>query len=120
MQQLSTAADARMRAVEARLNEHDTLLRRLLARKGRKSAASPDDAVVGGDLPDGYSVQGFCKAMGASFSKSTLYGLWKRGRGPRFVRVGKRVVITREARAEWLRQLEAEQQTAGGGDAPSL
>ena len=47
-------------------------------------------------------------------SRATLYNLWKRGDGPRFMRIGARRRITREAEADWQRHMEqhGEQQAA--------
>lgn len=39
--------------------------------------------------------------------RSHLYHLISRGEGPRFMRLGARVLITREAEADWRREREA-------------
>lgn len=44
-------------------------------------------------------------------ARTTLYALWKEGRGPRFFKVGRRTLISDEAAAEWRRRMEEE--TAG-------
>ena len=58
------------------------------------------------DERDADGVTEFCQRHG--FSKSFLYGEWRRGKGPRFLQVGDRRIITREAGADWRRELEAE------------
>ena len=54
---------------------------------------------------EAYSIPDFCRAHG--FSPAHYFNLQKDGRGPRVMRLGKRVLISREAAAEWRRQLEA-------------
>lgn len=41
-------------------------------------------------------------------SKPTLYKLFREGKGPRVIRVGRRVFIAPEAEAEWRRSMEAD------------
>ncbi len=53
-----------------------------------------------------YSVDDFCKAHG--ICRATLYNLWKSGKGPRVMRVGRRRLISDEAAADWRREMEAE------------
>jgi hypothetical protein len=53
---------------------------------------------------DAYGVDTFCKRHG--FSRAYLYLLWKRGDGPRFMQVGARRLISREAASDWRRQME--------------
>ncbi|MEI2676502.1 MAG: hypothetical protein V9G29_00755 [Burkholderiaceae bacterium] len=43
-----------------------------------------------------------------SLSRTTLFELWKAGRGPKVMRVGRRVLITEEAGAEWRERMQAE------------
>jgi predicted DNA-binding transcriptional regulator AlpA len=50
------------------------------------------------------SVDAFCERQG--FCRATLYNLWKSGRGPRFMKVGSRRIITPEAEADWQREME--------------
>jgi hypothetical protein len=45
-------------------------------------------------------------ASGMGISRGYLYSLWRRGQGPRFMQVGDRRIITREAGADWRRELE--------------
>jgi len=56
--------------------------------------------------PDAYSIDEFCRRN--SLSRQFLYVLWDRGEGPRFMRVGTRRLISREAAAEWRRKMEHE------------
>ena len=56
---------------------------------------------------DAYDVPGFCRAHG-DMSRSLLYKLWDEGLGPARMRAGKRVLISREAAAEWRRKMEAQ------------
>jgi predicted DNA-binding transcriptional regulator AlpA len=53
---------------------------------------------------DAYGVEDFCKRHG--FSRAYIYLLWKRGEGPRFMQVGARRLISREAAADWRAQME--------------
>jgi hypothetical protein len=53
---------------------------------------------------DAYGVEAFCKRHG--FSRAYLYLLWRRGEGPRFMQVGTRRLISKEAGADWRRSLE--------------
>jgi predicted DNA-binding transcriptional regulator AlpA len=41
-----------------------------------------------------------------NLSRSALYNAWKAGRGPRIMRIGRKVLITREAAEQWRRQCE--------------
>lgn len=54
---------------------------------------------------DAFGVSEFCQRHG--ISKGFLYAEWRRGRGPRFMQVGDRKIITREAGADWRRDQEA-------------
>jgi predicted DNA-binding transcriptional regulator AlpA len=46
-----------------------------------------------------YSIASFCQAHGVS--RSALYKLWRLNIGPRVVKLGKAVKISREAAAQW-------------------
>ena len=52
-----------------------------------------------------YSIDEFCTAH--RLSKSLLFSLWRDGRGPRRMVMGRVVRITAEAAAEWRREIEA-------------
>jgi hypothetical protein len=58
------------------------------------------------DERDADGVTDFCRRH--NISRGFLYGAWRRGRGPRFMRAGDRRLISREAGADWRRELEAE------------
>jgi hypothetical protein len=64
------------------------------------------------DAADG--VSRFCKKH--DISPGSLYALWRRGEGPRFMRVGDRRIITHEAGADWRREREAA--TRAGDSSP--
>jgi hypothetical protein len=53
-----------------------------------------------------YTIAEFCEAHRVSRSK--LYQLWDAGVGPRIMRVGKKVIISSEAAADWRRARETE------------
>lgn len=53
---------------------------------------------------DAHSVESFCKRHG--ISRAYLYLLWRRGEGPRYMQVGARRLISREAAADWRRAVE--------------
>jgi hypothetical protein len=55
---------------------------------------------------DADSVGEFCRRHG--FSRATFYNLRKAGRGPRVMKVNARILISREAGAEFRRRMEAE------------
>jgi predicted DNA-binding transcriptional regulator AlpA len=51
-----------------------------------------------------YPVDGFCDAH--SISRSLLYKMFRDGTGPRIMRIGARVLISKESAAEWRRDRE--------------
>ena len=51
------------------------------------------------------SIAAFCTDN--SISRSTLYELWARGEGPRKMSVGRKVLISADAAADWRREREA-------------
>jgi hypothetical protein len=53
---------------------------------------------------DAYGVEDFCKRHG--FSRAYLYVLWRRGEGPRFMQVGVRRLISKEAALDWRKAME--------------
>ena len=53
---------------------------------------------------DSYSIQEFCRRH--NISNGTYYNLRDRGQGPREGRAMKRVLISKEAAADWRRQIE--------------
>jgi excisionase family DNA binding protein len=53
---------------------------------------------------DAYSVDEFAERHGVS--RAFVYLLWQRGEGPRFMQVGARRLISREAAADWRRSME--------------
>jgi len=71
----------------------DAKLRALLERALARSA--DDD----GDDCDAYSIPSFCRRHG--ISRSLFFKLKQQGLGPRTMRLGARVLIPREAAAEW-------------------
>ncbi|HXH53538.1 MAG TPA: hypothetical protein VNH53_08950 [Sphingomicrobium sp.] len=54
--------------------------------------------------PTTYSIEQFCTAHG--ISRGTYFNLKKIGLGPREMHVGSRVIISREAAADWRRERE--------------
>jgi hypothetical protein len=62
-----------------------------------------------GDM-DAYGVDEFCKRHG--ISRAFLYLLWHRDEGPRFMQVGARRLISKEAAADWRRSMERQPQAA--------
>ena len=55
---------------------------------------------------DAFSFEEFCDRH--RICRATLYNLIKRSQGPAIMRVGSRVLISREAAADWRREREAE------------
>ena len=57
------------------------------------------------DEIDAYSIAGFVARH--AISRAYLYQLWGEGIGPRYMQLGRRRLISREAAAEWRRKMEA-------------
>jgi predicted DNA-binding transcriptional regulator AlpA len=55
--------------------------------------------------PEAYTIEEFCEAH--RFSRSMYFNLRKEGKTPREMRIGNRVVISREAAEAWRRDREA-------------
>lgn len=55
---------------------------------------------------EAFSIGQFCEAHG--FSKAHYFNMKRDGKGPREMRAGTRVLISREAAADWRREREAE------------
>lgn len=53
---------------------------------------------------DTYSVNKFCKAH--NISRGTFYNLRKQGKGPKVITLGRLVLISKEAAAEWRKNME--------------
>jgi predicted DNA-binding transcriptional regulator AlpA len=53
---------------------------------------------------DAYNINEFCQRHG--LSRSAFYNAINVGEGPRLMRVGSRVMISREAAEEWRRERE--------------
>jgi predicted DNA-binding transcriptional regulator AlpA len=54
--------------------------------------------------PPIYDLAGFCDAY--KVSRSKLYGLWRQGLGPKTLKFGRVVRISREAARAWVQQME--------------
>lgn len=54
--------------------------------------------------PQALTVEDFCEAY--KISKSFLYKLKRKGKGPRMMRIGRRTLISTEAALEWQTQNE--------------
>ena len=52
------------------------------------------------------SISQFCADH--AICRSTLYELWARGEGPRKMCVGRKILISAEAAADWRREREAQ------------
>jgi hypothetical protein len=52
-----------------------------------------------------FTIAEFCEAH--RISRSKLYQLWRDGTGPRFKRIGVKIIISNEAAADWRRDGEA-------------
>lgn len=59
---------------------------------------------------DAYGVEEFCRRH--DISRAYLYILWKRNVGPKFMQVGSRRLISKEAGEAWRRSLEGPSQAA--------
>lgn len=59
------------------------------------------------ETADAYTVDEFCRSH--RIARTKFYQLRKNGQGPRTMRLGRRVLVSREAAAEWRRQMETAQ-----------
>ncbi len=66
---------------------------------------NPNKRKISFDQLAAYGVDEFCAAHGISRAK--FYDLLKIGKGPRVMKVGTRTLISREAAADWRREMEA-------------
>lgn len=57
-----------------------------------------------GETKDAFGVDEFAARHG--ISRAYLYLLWKRGEGPKYMQIGARRLVSREAASEWRRSLE--------------
>jgi hypothetical protein len=57
-----------------------------------------------------YTVNEFCTAY--RISRSKLYQLWDEDIGPRFLKVGAKIIITVDAARDWQREREAASEAA--------
>jgi hypothetical protein len=55
---------------------------------------------------DAYSIHEFCERH--CLSRASFYNLQKIGKAPRVLRVGQKVLVSREAAEQWRRDREAE------------
>jgi excisionase family DNA binding protein len=65
--------------------------------------------------PAAYTVEEFCEAL--RLSRGTFYNLIRRGEGPRLLRVGRKVLVSTDAMADFIRggeALSSLQPTCGG------
>jgi hypothetical protein len=62
---------------------------------------------------EAFSVDAFCKAH--QLSRAKLYDLWKSGEGPDFMRVGSRVLISKEAASAWRQAVTCSRKGKEGG-----
>jgi excisionase family DNA binding protein len=69
-------------------------------------------AYTGGKTMDDQTltINQFCEAE--NLSRTTLYKLWREGRGPRWFLIGSSRRISAEARARWRHEREAEAEAA--------
>jgi len=56
------------------------------------------------DPGEAFSIATFCKRYG--ISRALFYKLQKNGKAPRSFKLGRRVLITRDAAREWLRAMD--------------
>jgi hypothetical protein len=75
--------------------------RRTRRRRAHRARAPPDDDDAAADA---YSIAEFCRRH--AISQSFYFALQASGKGPRTMKLGGRVLISREAAAAWRRQRE--------------
>jgi hypothetical protein len=73
------------------------------AKKKKKMAKRRRRERLPGDETEAHSIEGFCRKHGISVA--FYYELRKKKRTPREVTVGRRILITKEAAADWRAQL---------------
>jgi hypothetical protein len=56
---------------------------------------------------DVHSIESFCRSNGISLT--TYFALKRQGKGPREMKVGKRILISPEAEADWRRERERDE-----------
>jgi predicted DNA-binding transcriptional regulator AlpA len=61
------------------------------------------------DIEKDFLIEEWCEKR--RISRAYFYVLKKQGKGPRELRLGKKILITRQADLEWQRAREAEQAT---------
>jgi excisionase family DNA binding protein len=71
----------------------------------RSAVESVRCSLQAGDIVAADQKHSFCKAHG--ISRRTFYNLIRSGKGPHLMHVGTRVLISREAAADWRRNMEA-------------
>jgi hypothetical protein len=60
----------------------------------------------------GYSINEYCAGVG--ISRGTLYNLWRRGEGPRRMKIGCRTIISTAAAADYHQRCEGAAVPADG------
>jgi predicted DNA-binding transcriptional regulator AlpA len=60
--------------------------------------------------PDCFDIRSFCEAN--HISRGFFYKIAAEGKGPRTIRIGRKVLISREAAAEWRQRMEADDTSA--------
>src|SRR6202035_6064586 len=73
----------------------------------KSTKAQSKEAPESTEERDAYSIEEFCRRH--NVSHGTFYNMRKRGQGPREARAMTRVLITKEAAADWRRQIEMPQ-----------
>lgn len=61
-------------------------------------------SIQANDQTCAFTVDEFCRAH--RISRGSLYNAWTAGRGPRFMKVGHRRLISAEAAIDWRRAME--------------
>ncbi len=62
------------------------------------------------DTRDAFSISEFCRRHG--LGRTSYYELKKTGEAPREMRIGGRILISREAAEQWRRRMEAKTEAA--------
>lgn len=55
-------------------------------------------------MADTFTVEQFCQRH--NISRATLYELWQRKEGPRYLKIGRRTLISVEAAKAWREEME--------------
>ncbi len=96
--------ERRIRAARAIVQAEDKIRRPAPLRQPGDGDAPERQIVRLGTDKDAFNIVEFCQRHG--LSRASFYNLEKAGQAPRIMRVGARVMVSKEAAADWRRERE--------------